>query len=56
MKKRTGKVNKAASLLGKLSADARRKKWGEKAFLRKMRKWGKLGGAPKRSRKKKLKS
>jgi hypothetical protein len=51
--KRSKEVNEAASLLGKRSADARRKKWGEKTFLRKMRAWGKLGGAPKGSRKKK---
>jgi hypothetical protein len=52
MKKRADAVNQAASLLGNRSAAARRKKWGEKAFLRKMRTWGKLGGRPKGSGKK----
>jgi hypothetical protein len=51
MKKRTGEVNKAASLLGKLSAAARRKEWGKKEFVRRMREWGKLGGKPKGSSK-----
>jgi hypothetical protein len=55
MKNRSGKINEAASLLGKASAAARREKWGEKEFIRKMRKWGKLGGRPKGSRKKKSK-
>ncbi len=41
------KVNRAASLMGKRSAAARRKKWGAKEFLRRMRKYGKLGGRPK---------
>jgi hypothetical protein len=44
--------NKAASELGKLSAEARRKKWGKRAFVSKMREWGKLGGRPKGSGKK----
>ena len=42
-------VNKAASLMGRKSAKARQKKWGEKEFVRKMREWGKLGGRPKGS-------
>jgi hypothetical protein len=50
MKKRVGKVNEAASLLGKQSAKVRRKKWGAKAFARKMRKWGALGGRPRGSK------
>jgi len=45
-------LNKAASLLGRKSAEARRKKWGKKAFVTKMREWGKLGGRPKGSGKK----
>lgn len=50
MKKRTDKrVNEAARLLGKRSAGARRKKWGEKEFERRMRAWGKLGGRPRGS-------
>ena len=39
-------VNKAASLLGKRSAEARKKKWGVKEFKRRMQEWGKLGGRP----------
>jgi len=42
-------VNKAASTLGKRSADVRQKKWGKKEFLKRMREWGKLGGRPKKS-------
>jgi hypothetical protein len=39
---------KAASLLGKASADARRKQWGEDEFNRRMKEWGQLGGRPKK--------
>ncbi len=42
-------VNKAASLMGRKSAEARKKKWGKREFERRMREWGKLGGRPKRS-------
>lgn len=53
MKNRSGKkVDEAASLLGKRSAYARRKKWGKREFVTKMREWGKLGGRPKGSSKK----
>ena len=48
-------LNKAASLMGKKSVQARVKKWGKKEFDRKMRAWGKLGGRPKGSGKKKSK-
>jgi len=41
-------LNKAASMLGKQSAEARRKKWGKKEFVKRMREWGKLGGRPKK--------
>ena len=44
-------LNKAASMLGKRSAEARRKKWGKKEFVKRMREWGKLGGRPKKSKK-----
>ena len=37
-------VSKAASLMGRKSAEARKKKWGKKEFVRKMQEWGKLGG------------
>jgi hypothetical protein len=56
MNKGDGKVNEAASLLGKRSAKARRKKWGTAEFKRRMQKWGKLGGRPKESGKKKKKA
>jgi hypothetical protein len=46
-------VDKAASLMGRKSAEARRKKWGKKGFDRRMREWGKLGGRPKKTRTKK---
>ena len=45
-------LNKAASLMGRKSAEARRKKWGKKEFVRRMQEWGKLGGRPKGSGKK----
>lgn len=44
-------VSKAASLMGKKSAQARAKKWGKKEFVHRMQEWGKLGGRPKGSRK-----
>lgn len=47
------KINKAASLLGKRSAEARKQKWGKEEFKKRMREWGKLGGRPKGSGKKK---
>jgi hypothetical protein len=46
------KVNKAASLMGKRSAEARKQKWGKEEFKRRMREWGKLGGRPRGSGKK----
>ncbi len=49
-------LNKAASLLGRKSAEARKKKWGKKEFVRKMQEWGKLGGRPKGSGKAKQKA
>ena len=48
-------MNQAASLMGRKSARARRKKWGKKEFVRRMREWGKLGGRPKGSGEKKQK-
>lgn len=56
MPKQTKKVNEAASLLGKRSAKARRKKWGTAEFKRRMQEWGKLGGRPKGTGKKKTKA
>ena len=48
-------VSKAASILGRKSAECRTKEWGKKEFVRRMREWGKLGGRPKGSGKKKPK-
>ena len=48
-------VSRAASLMGRKSAKARTAKWGKKEFVRRMREWGKLGGRPKGSSKKKSK-
>jgi hypothetical protein len=39
-------ISKAASLLGRKSAEARAKKWGKKEFVRRMQEWGRLGGRP----------
>ena len=41
-------INKAASALGKRSAEVRQKKWGKKEFVKRMREWGQLGGRPKK--------
>ena len=46
-------VSTAASLMGRRSAKARVQKWGQAGFERRMREWGKLGGRPKGSGKKK---
>jgi hypothetical protein len=46
-------VSDAASLMGRRSAKARKEKWGEAEFQRKMQEWGKMGGRPKGSGKKK---
>jgi hypothetical protein len=43
-------INQAASVLGKRSAEARRKAWGKKEFKKRMKEWGKLGGRPKKSK------
>jgi hypothetical protein len=48
-KKSKPNINEAASALGKRSADARKKKWGTKAFRDRMREYGKLGGRPKKT-------
>jgi hypothetical protein len=42
-------VNKAASLMGRRSAEARIKRWGKREFVKRMQEWGKLGGRPKGS-------
>jgi hypothetical protein len=46
-------VSHAASLLGRKSVEARKKKWGKTEFVRRMQEWGKLGGRPKGSSRKK---
>jgi hypothetical protein len=45
-------VGRAASLMGKRSAEARIKKWGKREFVKRMQEWGKPGGRPKGSGKK----
>ena len=52
-KKAPEDTSRAASLMGKRSAEARIEKWGKAEFKRRMREWGKLGGRPKGSGKKK---
>jgi hypothetical protein len=42
------KTREAAQELAKRSVRARREKWGEKEFVRRMREWGKLGGRPRK--------
>jgi len=51
-RKKPEDASSAASLLGRRSAEARRKKWGKKEFVRKMQQWGKRGGRPQGSGKK----
>jgi hypothetical protein len=51
MAKKTA-ASEAASLMGKRSAAARRKAWGEAEFKKRMKEFGKLGGRPKGSGKK----
>jgi len=41
-------VNEAASMVGKRSAEARKKKLGKAEFLKRMREIGKQGGRPKK--------
>lgn len=43
---RGNKASQAARLLARKSVRARREKWGEKEFARRMREWGRLGGRP----------
>ncbi len=40
-------VQSAASLMGRRSVEVRKKRWGKREFVAKMREWGKLGGRPK---------
>jgi hypothetical protein len=49
---RMTEIGRAASIMGRRSAQSRIKKWGRREFLRKMREWGKQGGRPKGSGKK----
>jgi len=48
-------TSRAASLMGRRSAEARIQAWGKREFKKRMRELGKLGGRPKGSRKKTLK-
>jgi hypothetical protein len=45
-------ISNAASMMGRRSAEARKREWGKREFVAKMREWGKLGGRPKGSGKK----
>jgi hypothetical protein len=47
---RMKRESEAAKLLGKASAQARRRKLGEAAFRKKMKALGKLGGRPRKSK------
>lgn len=47
-RRKSVKKSKAAVELAQRSVDARRKKWGEKGFEKKMREWGKMGGRPRK--------
>jgi hypothetical protein len=44
------KISEVMSLMGKRSAAARKKRWGEEEFQDRMRRYGKLGGRPKKSK------
>lgn len=44
----TKQASEAARLLARRSVKARRKKWGEDEFTRKLQEWGKLGGRPRK--------
>jgi hypothetical protein len=48
-------VIQAASMMGRRSAEARVKAWGKREFVKRLREWGKLGGRPKGSGKKRTK-
>jgi len=48
---RMSKASEAARELARCSIRARREKWGEREFIRRMRKWGKLGGRPRKDEK-----
>ena len=48
-------INRAASLMGQRSVEARTTRWGRREFVKRMREWGKLGGRPKGSGKKQTK-
>jgi hypothetical protein len=40
------KTSEAARMLAQLSVAARRRKWGDVGFRKRMQTWGKLGGRP----------
>jgi len=42
--------------MGRRSVEARVKEWGKREFVRRMQEWGKLGGRPKGSHKKQVKT
>ncbi len=43
------KVSEAARALGRRSVKARREKWGDIEFQRRMQEYGKLGGRPRKA-------
>jgi hypothetical protein len=43
------KTSEAARLLAQESVRARREKWGEDEFVRRLIQWGKLGGRPRKT-------
>jgi len=48
-------MSRAASLMGRRSAEARIKQWGKREFIKRMQEWGKMGGRPKDSSRKQKK-
>jgi hypothetical protein len=48
MKRPKNALNKAASAMGKRSAEVRKAKWGKAEFIERMREYGKRGGRPKK--------
>ena len=44
------KISEVMSLMAQRSVEARRKKWGKREFVKKMREYGKLGGRPPKSK------
>ena len=43
------KISEVMSLMAQRSVEARKKAWGKREFKKRMQKWGKLGGRPKKA-------